>query len=71
MYATSRSNTLEDPERQNRKQAEFLVHREVPIAVFDRIGVSTPRAAQRVEGLLALHPGRHPPDVVVQLAWYY
>ena len=61
-------NTPEDPDRRRRRMAEFLVHREVPIALFTEIGVyddeikATLGEAVKTEWSIAVH---------VRRAWYF
>jgi hypothetical protein len=51
------------------KQAEFLVEREVPWDLVDRIGVRTDAMGQRV--LRATSLANHRPGVEIKLDWYY
>jgi hypothetical protein len=64
-------NTPEDPDRQRRKQAEFLVHRALPWALVEEIVVLDGAMVQRVEGTLEGFPGCHRPRVRVRAGWYY
>lgn len=51
------------------KQAEFLVEREVPWNLVDRIGVRTDATGQRA--LKATSSANHRPGVEIKLDWYY
>lgn len=65
------ANTPEDPDRQRRKQAEFLVHRALPWELVSRIVVLSEQAATKVESILSGHPGAHHPEVGARREWYY
>lgn len=71
IYANTWNRTLADPERQNRKQAEFLVHGQVAWGLFHEIAVVNPTAEARVRALLAKYRDLNHPAVVVRPAWYY
>lgn len=70
IYADYWANTLEDRERKNRKQAEFLVHGSMPVPLCHEIAVVTPAAKARVEAL-PRRAGTNIPPVVVRPQWYY
>ena len=65
------ADTLEDDDRQRRKQAEFLVHQFLDWSLIKRIAVINDTAQQLVEAVLAAHPHRHQPPVKVLPNWYY
>jgi len=65
------STTAEHPERQEKKQAEFLVHQQVPWHLIERIAVSCAATRERVEAVLAGSGAGHVPVVGVELDWYY
>lgn len=67
--ATQWNNTPQHPDRQEKKQAEFLVHRSMAWNLIESIGVCNQAARGRVEQILAA--GRHRPPVSVRGAWYY
>jgi ssDNA thymidine ADP-ribosyltransferase, DarT len=69
-YARQWNDTLEDPDRQRRKQAEFLVHRICPWSVLTEIGVYNEPARDRVEATLRAH-GREVLPVRIRSEWYY
>jgi len=70
-YAAYWSNTPDEPDRQEKKQAEFLVHRTMPWHLIHSIGVRNEQAARRVEAILNVHPGRRRPAIAVRPLWYY
>lgn len=63
------SNTLERPDRQEKKQAEFLVHKAMPWALVERIGVFDLPTKHQVCRLLPDHGTV--PAVEVERNWYY
>jgi hypothetical protein len=60
-----------DNDRQRRKQAEFLIHRELDWTVIRAIAVYNPRAMQRVRDILDAHVGGNHPTIMVKSDWYY
>ena len=71
VYQRYWSDTLEDMDRQRRKQAEFLVHRFCDWALIEQIGVINQAMKQRVEAVLADYPADMHKPVVVKPGWYY
>jgi len=69
MRAKYWSDTDEDGDRKFRRQAEFLVHRSVPIEAIKLVGAATDPIAQQATTLLAGIPD--PPPVTVRRDWYY
>lgn len=67
--STSWFDTVDDPDRKRRKQAEFLVHKRLPIRHIIEIGVKNDHARREVEFLLAFQAVR--PPVVIRPEWYY
>jgi hypothetical protein len=65
------ADSLEDRDRQRRKQAEFLVHRSCPWDWIDEIGVVNDAAKVRVEAILASFPTNLARPVLVRPGWYY
>lgn len=65
------NDTPQDPDRQRRKQAEFLVYRQCPWDVLGEIGVLDETVRTRVREMLAQYPQAHHPDVRVRREWYY
>jgi len=65
------SNTGDDPDRQRRKQAEFLVHESCPWELVHEIGVIDASRKRQVEELLARHDPAHKPVVAIHRDWYY
>lgn len=70
-YAEQWNTTAEYPDRQEKKQAEFLVHRVVPWSLIAGIGVLDKNVAVRVERILDEHPQRRRPSVAPRRGWYY
>lgn len=66
-----RADTVQQPDRQRRKQAEFLVHRFLPWALVDSIGVHSSTMKARVDAILATRPEAERKLVTVQPGWYY
>jgi hypothetical protein len=56
-------------ELEDGKQAEFLVERQFPWHLIDRIGVYSQRFAQQTSDALPL--GQHRPPIEVRRDWYY
>ena len=69
VYADYWMDTVEDPDRQRRKQAEFLVHRSCPWNVVTGIGVFNGAVQRRVETILYDHGEATPTEV--QRGWYH
>ncbi|RJP39076.1 MAG: DUF4433 domain-containing protein [Phycisphaerales bacterium] len=70
-YAEQWSTTPEYPDRQEKKQAEFLVHGAMPWPLVGEIGVLNQKASDRVRAILAAYPDRHRPRVFCEPSWYY
>lgn len=70
-YATDWRDTLQDPDRKRRKQAEFLVHRSVPWEWIHEIGVRNERARVQVEALVNRWTKAYHQNLVVRPDWYY
>jgi hypothetical protein len=68
-YADYWADTVEDMDRQRRKQAEFLVHRFCPWEVVNRIGVLNEAVKEKVEHILQRKKISMP--VEVRRQWYY
>jgi hypothetical protein len=69
MRAKYWSDTDEQPDRRSRRQAEFLVHRSVPVREVRLVGVMTARMA--CEASRVLDAMDKPPPVAVRKDWYY
>lgn len=65
------TDTADDPDRQRRKQAEFLVHKSCPWELVQKIGVIDEDRKRQVEKLLAKYRPAHKPVVAVHRRWYY
>jgi hypothetical protein len=61
----------EDPDRQRRKQAEFLVHRSLPWTLIQEIAVIDRAREQAVLALLDAEGATHRPVVRIRRDWYY
>jgi len=68
-YADYWADTVDDMDRQRRKQAEFLVQRFCPWDVVNRIGVINDAIKERVERILRGKNISLP--VEVRRQWYY
>jgi len=62
-------DTPDDPDRQRRKQAEFLIHRLCPLNVINAIGVINKKIKQRVENILVDYDIDI--NIFVKPEWYY
>ncbi len=62
-------NTVDDPDRKERRQAEFLVHRFLPWDLIREIGVRTRTVEAAVNSIL--HQTDNPPTVNLRPNWYY
>jgi len=65
------SDTADDPDRQRRKQAEFLVHRQLPWSLVRGVAVMDQTRRQQVESILAGFPSALHRPVAVVPKWYY
>lgn len=65
------ADTLEDDDRQRRKQAEFLIYRFMCWSLVKGIAVINDAVKQQVETVLAAYPHRHQPPVRTLPNWYY
>lgn len=71
VYADIWKNTPLQPDRQEKKQAEFLVYQQVPWKLVQEVGVLDDSAKAQVQAILATHPTRHQPQVLRKPSWYY
>lgn len=62
-------NTDADPDRMERRMAEFLVHRSVPFSAVMEVGVRSDAMASKVAQ--ALGALGDPPPAIVRPSWYY
>lgn len=65
------ARTPEDPDRQRRKQAEFLVHQNFPLPWIRMIAVANNSTVQKVNQILAEYEHRPQVSITVQRNWYY
>jgi len=63
------NDTVQDPDRCRRRQAEFLVHRSLPWDLIEEIGVMSQETKRGVDAILP--EAGHRPRVVVRAGWYY
>jgi hypothetical protein len=63
------ADTLEDGDRERRRQAEFLVYQFFPWRLISKIGVIDQGMSGRVHAILAA--SEHKPPVAVEQGWYY
>lgn len=71
MGATYWNDTDKDPDRKRRRQAEFLVHDQLPWKAIQAIGVSNDAVAGRVSEIMEEHAANHRPKVITKPEWYY
>jgi hypothetical protein len=65
------ADTPEDNDRKRRKQAEFLVWKQLDWAHILGIGVMNQAMVARVEGILEGFPDLNPAPVRMKPGWYY
>jgi len=65
------ADTEDYPDRQRRKQAEFLAHGEVPWGLISEISVSTQGMQRRVAAILGKNTDAHQPNVAVRARRFY
>jgi hypothetical protein len=63
------NNTPEDPDRQRRRQAEFLVYRSLPLTLIRWVGVHDDEIRSQVDKLLVGHALAR--RIIVRPRWYY
>jgi hypothetical protein len=71
VYERYWKDTMEDMDRQRRKQAEFLVHRFCDWSLIQEISVMDVGMKERVEGILNTYPPEMSRNVKVRRDWYY
>ncbi len=71
VYATRWNDTVEDMDRQRRKQAEFLVHQRCPWPAIGSIAVLNPTVQAQVEAIMARHAPALRRSVAIHPEWYY
>ncbi len=64
-------DTVDQPDRKRRKQAEFLVHRFLGWNLISGIRVCSDTARARVEDILGRYPKEMARPVRVSERWYY
>lgn len=63
------NNTVDDPDRKERRQAECLVHTRVAWSVITEVAAKTPGTASEVQAILA--QARMMTKVSVHPDWYF
>lgn len=71
IYATAWNDTVDDMDRQRRKQAEFLVHRTCDWRWIKKIAVIDIRVKSSVERIMRNFPLPLRPMVIIKPEWYY
>ena len=71
VYAKIWKDTVQDMDRQRRKQAEFLIHQFCDWSLIQRIAVVNSKMNTKVEEILSRFPSSMRRDVEVQSSWYY
>lgn len=69
MTAVRWNNAPDDPDRQRRRMAEFLVHRQVPFSVFHQVGAYSDQHADAARAIVAGTPLAD--QIFVRRSWYY
>lgn len=71
IYAKDWNDTIDAPDRQRKKQAEFMIHQFCPWSLIRKIGVYNDMIRQKVEYILDKFPPEDKRSVVVMREWYY
>jgi hypothetical protein len=71
VYQRYWSDSVNDMDRQRRKQAEFLIHESCPWAVIEEIGVANMRLKSQVEETLSAFDAGLRKVVNIRANWYY
>jgi hypothetical protein len=71
VYARVWRDTMEDMDRQRRKQAEFLIYQRCPWVLIQEVAVASETMRMKVEGILARHDAGLRRPVGVRKDWYY
>lgn len=71
VHARTWRDDANDNDRQRRKQAEFLVHKQLAWSLIEEIGVIDQQTQTQVLGLLSQYPNIHHPAVKIRSEWYY
>lgn len=64
-------SVVSDPRLEEKKQAEFLVHRQLPWELIPYIGVLNKAVDSRVQAILSKRSRRRQPKIVVRPDLYY
>jgi len=68
-YALIWKTTADHPDRQEKKQAEFLVHQALPWDLIKGVGVLNHAAAARVQAVINAHADKNAPPIVIRPNW--
>lgn len=71
VYARAWNDTLADPDRQRRKQAEFLVHRFFPWELIDGIAMTSAAVSEQVSQIFAGFEDGLKRPISIREDWYY
>jgi hypothetical protein len=71
MIANSWNEIESYRDRKERKQAEFLVHSQLPWSLVGFVAVMTPRMKERVEELFTKYPSLNSKPITIERDWYY
>lgn len=71
VYKRYWSDTMDDMDRQRRKQAEFLIHRFCDWSLIQEIAVMDSGMKEKVIGILDTYPPEMLREVKVRRDWYY
>ena len=71
VYQRYWADTIDDMDRQRRKQAEFLIHRCCDWSLIQELGVINASRQRQVRNIIAQSGVSHSPVVNVRREWYY
>jgi hypothetical protein len=71
VYERYWADTVDDPDRQRRKQAEFFIHEHLPWSMIQEIGVLNRQLRDRVQQVLRQFDAALNRPVNIRPAWYY
>lgn len=71
VHARQWNDTVQDMDRQRRKQAEFLVHQTCPWTAITTIAVLNDKLSARVQTIQSAHRQALRRSIAIQPTWYY
>lgn len=71
VYAQWWKDDADDPDRQRRKQAEFLVHQFCDWSLIEKVAVVNRRMQTKVRKIMGRFPAELHRDVLIEPDWYY